>query len=285
MTLSYINNRQVPLLTLPCTSKLPEKPSGISDTELKRLLKLRHRVQTIRLQIHAQRAQVDAKRDAQSDADEQYIKRIRTNHVTKDQPGQTDASELPVLENLWRLCQATRDAYGPALDSLLSLEYRLEMEEAKLERIEERVYKQLNMTQPESPITFSLPLRKQNDDASQDEDFESTSQSSQESKHTDDVGYDDYLRRLGNLDLLQERYQSLINEKAMLEEEQAKRWRVGRVLNSENMDFLAHFEEILKPVRDEIGEVSEDVKRLKQLCLEKGLMDADGNPDREIRRR
>jgi hypothetical protein len=272
---------QSPFISSSLYVKHAEKPPGISDAELRRLLKLRRRVQTIRLQIHAQRSQVDAKRDAQSDADEQYIKRIRTNHVTKEQPGQTDASELLILENLWRQCQAARDAYGPAVDSLLSLEYRLEMEEAKLERIEERLYEQLDMTLPESRIISPLPLAKQDDDGSQDEDDESTSPSSQESRHTDDVGYDDYLRRLGNLDLLQERYQSLMNEKAMLEEERAKRFRVGRDLDSENMEFLARFEYIIKPVSVEIVEVSEDVKRLKQLCLEKGLIDANGNPTQD----
>jgi len=34
-------------------------------------------------------------------------------------------------------------------------------------------------------------------------------------------------------------------------------------------------------VRIEIAEVSEDVKRLKKLCMEKGLMDADGHPTQD----
>lgn len=269
---------QSPSISSSVYVKHAEKSPAISSLELRRLLKLRHRVKTIRLQIHAQRAQVDAKRDAQSDADEQYIKRIRTNHVTREPPSQADASESLVLEDLWRLCQAARDAHGPAVDSLLSLEYRLEIEEAKLERIEERLYEQLDTTLLEPPIISALPLGKQIDDGSQDEDYESTSPSSQESRHTDDINYNNYLRRLGNLDLLHERYQSLMTERAMLEEERARRSRVGRDLDSEATDFLARFDDIINPVSMEIAEVSEDVKRLKQLCLDKGLIDADGNP-------
>lgn len=254
-----------------------KRPPGISDAELKRLLKLRRRVQALRIQIYKQRGLVDAKRDAQFEADELYMKRIRTNHVTKEQPGQMDASEFLNLENLWRSCQTARNEYGPAVDSLLAMENRLEIEEAKLERIEGRLYEQFDTSQPTSPVI--RPFKDLNNDTSQEEDSDdSSSQSSQEFTKTDEVNYDDYLRRLGNLDLLEERFQSLINEKSMLEEEQAKRWRVGKDIDSESRDFLARFEDILKPVGDEIEVVSQDVERLKQVCMEKGLMDVDGNP-------
>jgi hypothetical protein len=267
---------RTPSIDSPILVKPTKRPPGISDAELKRLLKLRRRIQALRLQIYKQRGLVDAKRDAQFEADERYMKRIRTNHVTKEQPGEMDASEFLDLENLWRLCQTARNEYGPAVDSLLAMENRLESEEAKLERIEGRLYEQFNPSRPTSPVIG--PVNDLNMDTSQEEDSDdSSSQSSQEHTQTDEVNYDDYLRRLGNLDLLQERFQLLINEKAMLEEEQTKRSRVGKDLDSESRDFLARFDDILKPVGDEIEEVSHDVERLKQICMEKGLMDADGN--------
>jgi hypothetical protein len=250
---------------------------GVSEQDLKLLLKLRRRVQLLRLQIQGQRGVVELMREAQSDADEQYIKRIRTNHVSKDHSEQTNPSEALALENLWRLCQAARDAYGPAEDSLISMEKRLEVEEARLERIEERFYQRLDESQPASQATSLLTIEDEAAYQNEDDD-ESSEQGSTISRPADEVDYDDYLWRLGNLDLLQERHQSLVNEKLMLEEEQEKRRRVGMDLNAESLDFLGRFEEILAPVKMEIEEVSKDIERIKQLCIKKGLMDAHGNP-------
>lgn len=256
-----------------------ETRPGISEGGLGRLLKLRRRVQLLRLQIQGQRDLVESKRKAQSDADEQYIKRIRTNHVARDSSEQMDTSELIVLEALWRQCQAARDAYGPAEDSLVSMENRLEIEEARLVRIEERLYQQLKVSKPESllPNNF-LEQDEEIPKEEEEDDDESSHQSSHESKSEDQNEYDEYLWRLGNLDLLQERHQNLINQRLALEEEQEKRRRVGIDLDIENIDFLARFEEFLEPVSKEVEEVTKDVERLKQICVEKGLIDIDGNP-------
>jgi hypothetical protein len=254
-----------------------EKLAGISEEDLKILSRLRRRVQLLRLQVQGQRVLIESKREEQSSADEKYIKWIRTHHVSKENPGQIDASEVQALETLWKQCQAARDAYGPAADSLFSLEYGLEVEEARLEQIEGRVYGQIDVSQSSSRLT-SYP-KDSDDDISQTEDHDAASDKrSQPSQNTSQVVYNDYLWRLGNLDLLQERYQGLINERSMLEEEREKRQRVGLDLDSEDLDFLAHFGDTLEPVRKELAEVSADVERLKQLCIEQGLMTIDGKP-------
>lgn len=256
--------------------------SGVSEDDLKLLSKLRRRVQLLRLQVQGQRLLVDSKREAQSDADEQYIKMIRTHHALNE-PGQMSPSNVVALENLWRLCQAARDEYGPAADSLVSMEYRLEVEEARLERTEERIYDRFDVSQSAShltslPMDLDLDLSEDGGSSPGEDHDESSDKSTQASQPTSNVGYNDYLWRLGNLDLLQERHQGLINEKMMLEEEQAKRQRLGVDLDEEDLEFLAHFEENIVPVKKELEEVSEDVKRLKRLCIEKGLMTADGKP-------
>jgi hypothetical protein len=254
-----------------------EGGSHVSEEDLKLLLKLRRRAQLLRLQVQEKRVLVESKREAQCDADEQYIKNIRMHHALNEQPGQMDPSEVAALEILWSLCQTAHKEYGSAADSLTDMEYRLEAEEARLERTETRFCGHLDIPQP-APLLTSL-LRDPGRDISQDGDHDkSSSKSTQESQPTSQVGYSDYLWRLGNLDLAQERYQALINEKSMLEEEQTKRQRLGLDLDEEDSEFLMHFEETLEPVKKELDEVSEDVQRLKQLCIEKGLMDVHGKP-------
>jgi hypothetical protein len=250
---------------------------SFSEKDMALLLKLRRRIQLLRIQIQGQRRVVELKREALFQADEQYIKRIRTNHVAKDFSDQTSPTEVVVLENLWRLCQSARDSYGPAEDSLRSMENRLEGEEARLLRVEERLYRRLESSQ--SRLYVASPLQIEDDSSSQDGGNDATSEpGSTKSKPAGEVDYDDYLWRLGNLDLLYERRQGLFNEKLMLEGEQEKRHRVGMVLDAESLDFLGHFEEIMAPVTTEIEEVSRDVERLKELCIKKGLMDSQGNP-------
>jgi hypothetical protein len=188
-----------------------------------------------------------------------------------------DPSELLALKNLWRMCQAARDAYGPAEDYLVSMENRLEAEEAKLDQIEERLYQKLDLSRP-AP-TVKSPLEDQDKEVSKDENNdESSRQSSHESRSADQNDFENYLWRLRNLDLLHGRYHGLLNEKSILEEEKLNRRRVGMELDTEYIEVLDHFEEILEPERKEIKDVAEDVECLKKLCIEKGFMDADGNP-------
>jgi len=249
---------------------------SVSERDLELLLKLRRRIQLLRVQIQVQRGVVELKREALFEADEQYIKRIRTNHVAKDFSDQTNPTEAMALENLWRLCQGARDSYGPAEDSLRSMENRLESEEARLVRVEERLYRRLESSH--SRLDVASPLQNEDESSSQNGGNDITSEpGSTKSKPASDVDYDEYLWRLGNLDLLYERRQGLFNEKLILEEEQEKRHRVGMVLDAESVDFLSHFEEIMAPVTTEIEEVSRDIERLKVICIKKGLMDIYGN--------
>jgi len=85
--------------------------------------------------------------------------------------------------------------------------------------------------------------------------------------------------RLCDQDILQEAYEELLHEKAKLEAEKEHRRNFGMDLDHEDLHFLLHFEETIELARRELKEVSEDVERLKQLCIEKGLMDAAENPE------
>lgn len=261
-----------PPLQVPMMDSDPSLVSKRADNHiLGRVRKLRRRVQLLRIQIHGQRSIVELKREAKSDADEQYIKRIRTNHVAPQGELRTDHSEILILENLWRVCQAARDEYGPAEDALMAMENRLEIEENKLELAEDRLYQKLDVdfAQPKSPVS-SVP---QVSDQDSDEDLEESSgQSSPVSKTMDELDYE-YLTRLGNQDIARENYEELLNEKAMLQAEQERRRPLGRELDGEDLHFLAHFDEMIEPVKRELEEVSEDVERLKQLCIKKGLID------------
>ncbi len=184
---------------------------------------------------------------------------IRTRYITQDHPEQVDSSELYTLETFWEQCQEAQKVHCEEERILSSLEEKLQAEEAMRAWIELR-------------MLSASHLYDRGNGTSQDEDSdESTDESSQDSD------YDNYLWRLGNLDLLQERYDGLISEKLKLEEEQKKRSRVGLDPESKDTEFPADFEENLKLMGREVDEVREDVGWLKQLCVEKSIIDADGN--------
>jgi hypothetical protein len=182
---------------------------------------------------------------------------------------------------LWRVCQAARDEYGPAEDALISMENRLEVEENKLGLAEDRLYQtlDLDLAEPESPVsTLPQPSDQDSEQDSDEDPEESSGQSSPVSKTIDELDYDNYLTRLGNQDIARENYEELLNEKAMLEAELERRRPFGKDLDTEDLHFLAHFEETIEPVKRELEEVSKDVERLRQLCIKKGLIDAAENP-------
>ena len=250
----------------------PEGPNSSSpssstiDNGRSRVLKLRERVKNLRLQIQEQRAVVQSKRETKADVDEQYIKMIRKRHVRYESPAE-NGSELTALEELWRKCQAARDAYGPAEDSLNIMEDRLETEEAKLSQAEEQFYVQLSLPRyspaPESPNgTYDDP----------------SDQGSVDSEPEYEPLYEEYLRRLGNQDLLLESYGGLINEKNRLEAEQLRRRRVGLDLSGEDLEFLVGWADTVEPVRKELDEVTKDVERLRKMCVAQGLIDDSGPP-------
>jgi hypothetical protein len=77
----------------------------------------------------------------------------------------------------------------------------------------------------------------------------SSSESALESERKDELYYDDYLRRLENLNILRERYEELIHEKEKLEAELERRQELWIELDAEDIDFLAHFGETIGRVR------------------------------------
>jgi hypothetical protein len=250
----------------------PEAPSTSSQSsdamssDWRRVLKLRERVLNLRLQIQEQRTVVQSKQEAKSDADEKYIKLIRTWHVRCEGPVEND-SELIELEELWRQCQAARDAYGPAEDALNAMEDRLEIEETKLSQAEDQFYGQL-----------SLPQNSLSAESSPENLDDSSDQNSMDSEPEYEPLYEDYLRRLGNQDLLLESYGGLMNEKSRLEAERERRRQVGVDLDDEDLEFLAKWANTIEPVKRELEEVSRDVERLKEMCIAQGLIDSSEPP-------
>jgi hypothetical protein len=256
---------QIPMMS-PKQSATSSQSSGIMSSDWRRVIKLRERVQNLRLQIQDQRTVVQSRQEAKSDADEKYIKVIRTRHVRCKGSVESD-SEVTALEELWRQCQAARDAYGPAEDALNAMEDRLENEEAKLSQAEGQLYTQLSPPR-DTPAALE-----------DSETFDDTSdQSSVDSEPEYEPLYEDYLRRLGNQDLLLESYGGLVNEKNRLEAERERRRQVGVDLDDEDLEFLAKWASTIEPVREELEEVTKDVERLKNLCIAQGLIDGSEPP-------
>jgi hypothetical protein len=94
----------------------------------------------------------------------------------------------------------------------------------------------------------------------------------------------EYLSKLGDLDLLQERLDEFLDEKESLEVEKASRLRFGLGLDPEDQDWLDNSHTVEDDINDKINLLQKDLESKKQECLTLGLVDEEGEPTNFQRR-
>jgi hypothetical protein len=247
------------------------RPGSAAEIEWDRIQKLRNQNWSLRSQIREMRNSLRQLQQEKSKADDILFRRLTVHGL-----GVGHESHLPhgqkTLSELMQDCQVARDAYGPLEDDCNGLEDQLSLQEFELDRLEEAFYKRPPDVEPimtERPLT---PV--QLDDgppypSSVDEVEEGLEYHPLVSR---------YLSRMGDLDLLQERLDDLLDEKRSLEQERERRLRMGLTLMQEDQQWLENIHGAEDDLYEKIRMLHLELEVMKQDCFSKGLVDADGDP-------
>jgi len=233
--------------------------------------KLRIEILSLRSQIHILRGTLREKQNAKSWIDNQLFQRIKMKELGVISTKSPEVKESKTILELIDDYQKAVDDYGPLEDDCNRLEDLLYGQEFELHRLEGNFYKRWmvipdpSLGQSEVPA-FQLPSP-QNDEFLDDEE---------------DLRYHplvkNFLSKIGDLDLLQERLDDIIDESESLEDQKETRNRVGLLLGEEEQTWLNGSQRLQDELVEEIRLLQMEVDRLKQDCLTKNLVDEDGEP-------
>jgi hypothetical protein len=274
-SVTAVENLQTPPATLISPSPIERKQQvnipGLSipplNNDWQYIQRLREETWTLRSKIHETRTILREKQQNKSIADDALFRRMVVTVLRHD------TAEREILEKLMQDCQDARDSYGPLEDECNELEDTLSRREFKLARLESSSYENIHSPVLQNP-SLGIPAH--------DILLSDHSSSGSEDNEIDELEYhplvSKYLSRLGDLDLLRERLDDLIEEKENLLLEKASRQRFGRYLDPDDQEWLnnsqQHHDELVKEVR----EMELELQELKRDCLAQGLIDEEGEP-------
>ncbi|KAH8751871.1 hypothetical protein BGZ57DRAFT_912937 [Hyaloscypha finlandica] len=252
------------------------RPGSAAEVEWDRIQELRSSNWNLRSQIREMRNNLRELQLEKSRADDILFRRLTVQALGFGQGPLPHGQKT--LNELMHDCQVARDDYGPLEDDCNRLEDLLNGQELELDRLEEAFYNRL----PDEPSILSeSPLHLAENDDSQPYSG-SVEEEEEELKYHPLVAR--YLSRMGDLDLLQERFDDLLDEKRILEEEGDKRLHFGLTLNVEDQQWLENAHIQVDELSEKIRFLEKDVEIMKQDCVSRGLVDADGEPvDFQIR--
>ncbi|TVY85291.1 hypothetical protein LSUE1_G001295 [Lachnellula suecica] len=220
--------------------------------------RLRVDIWSLRSRIHELRARLREKQTAKSAADDKLFQRIRLQELL-------ELSQKP---------NNARDEYGPVEDDCNLLEDQLSAHEFRLARIEEDFYNRPTEDPVQYPEDSSNPAFH----------LRSTSSRGSEASLNDLENIDvhpkvsKFLSKLGDLDLLRERYGDFVDDKEALEEERDSRKRFQLPLDTEDQAWLDDSTKVEEELLEEIRIAETEVSILRKECLERGLVDEKDEP-------
>lgn len=247
------------------------RPGSAAEIEWQRIQKLRVDNWSLRSQIHEMRSHLRLVQRAKSDADDLLIRRMTVQGLNLLHGVDHYSDGQKSLKELMDDCQIARDAYGPLEDDCNCLEDQLSAQEFELNRLEEHFYsrplEETNLLdRPLTPTEINDPQLYSSSADEGDEEDEYHPLVSQ------------YLSKQGDLDLLRERLDDLLDDKRALEEQRETRRPLGMTLDPESQLWLEHARSDEEDLRRRIQTLQKDVEMMKQDCLSKSLIDEEGEP-------
>jgi hypothetical protein len=171
-------------------------------------------------------------------------------------------SETESLFEQYEKVQEIRDAIGPEEDDYDQEEDEAAAAEYQLEEAERELYDNyLKAPFDDDALTLSPPASPGYSSDGDDADVPDMS---------DPVVQ--YESRIGDANILHERLGDLMFERAQYLEEKQRRDPLGLPLYEPNLTFLHDFDRIYGEVAAELQQAEEDIRKLKQIALEKGLL-------------
>ncbi|KAH7416797.1 hypothetical protein BKA64DRAFT_277525 [Cadophora sp. MPI-SDFR-AT-0126] len=233
---------------------------------------LREEILVVRSQVREKRAELRRMEAAKAEADNLLFKRmVNRIHLGEDAlPGMGQKT----LHELMDDCQRARNAYGPEEYECTVLEDRLSRLEFKLNRLEKPFFSETEQPRPPLMLVDNatdpvLAHDGTNTWSIADDEFDEPNYHPSVTK---------FLSKQGDLDLLHERRDNLLDEKRALGEEKESRGRFGMTLNEDDQAWLDGSQAEYDSLAKDIDILEKELVELKLYCVSRGLIDEDGEP-------
>ncbi|KAH6668950.1 hypothetical protein B0J14DRAFT_153540 [Halenospora varia] len=261
---------------------------GLADTDnqittssrvlWQRIQRLRLEIWTLRSELHEARARLREYQNAKALAEDALIQYIRKGLLLS-----LDAEGPPLYQNNLALqkliddSQAARDEYGPLEDDCNLIEDRLSGHEFRLARMEEEYYNRPGGHPSSAPGTPALSYDGNTPPLGAAKQSQTPTREELENlKYHPRVEL--LLSNLGQLDLLYDRLEDLLEDKEEVDEEKRTRELSSRVLEQHDQTFLDNFQAHEKELRNAITDLEARITVMREECLLHGLIDRNDEP-------
>ena len=243
-------------------------------SEWQQIHRLRQEIASLQSQVHSLRKDLRERQAAKSKADDAYMR-----HLSMQEFGRIGRlsglsglkADIKETENLRLACQIARNEYGPVEDECNQLEDQLVIREFELSQRENIFYSLWK--QPTDSIDLDLTTTEIMEYPNLSQIYGTKDEIAD--LHPLVVEFQD---KQGDLDILREHLDELLDEESTLEDSRMKRDRFGMTLSPEDQAWLDNSQNAKDEVQRDIRKVEIEVDRLKQECLAKGLIDEYGEP-------
>jgi hypothetical protein len=249
-------------------SPVPKQRNERFDSFWQRIRGLRELIWGMRLRLQQQRAILREKQYAKAVADDNYMKLVRLiQSVPFSELGDLK-KDGKSLTQLFDVCEQTRAEYGPLEDDCNLLEDEIGSQELKLTNLEHEFTNRLtsfstrNQEDMISELLSDVPSLESNSDM--EEEFHPL--------------VAEYLSKMGDVDILRERHEGHLDEKAAMESERETRRNVDLDLSPDDQLWLDGADEMEKEILEELRQAVDEAEQLKQKCLSEGLVHENGEP-------
>jgi hypothetical protein len=210
---------------------------------------MRMAVLETRIKANEVRTQLRREREALDTQDACFIQELRK--VLAGRPNKDLEHILQMSDEL----QRSRDAFYPLEDDYNKLEERLDAEDFELQEAEKKVYTELESARTSFVDNGDHPFGFQQKDVDLDQaSLQDVGQ---------DPAYNEYLSRVGDMGIVQERLQELRLERMHLVEEERVRARVGLPLDYDSIKFLETFDQRHEELRRQHAVMQEELNRMR----------------------
>jgi len=252
--------------------------SSMFDAEWKFINRQRLNIFILRSALQQSRNMLRQAGDSKAATDDKLFQAVRRQQCGSLSMKLDDGHVSESLADLIEDSQKARDDYGPLDHECIELETKLYGKESQLYRLEALFFSKWTVIpslRVERPYSTNMQGECSSPTRSESEDHESLDRSSPTQNHP---LTEKFLRELGDLDLLREQVDDMMEEKELLEEQRETRKLVGLDLGLEAQSWLADSSLALASLYQRMRATELEVKELRRECLARQLVDEFDNP-------
>ena len=241
------------------------------ERDWQRMRQLRLENWAFRSRAHEMRMALRKKQIAKSTVEDRLFQLFRRKELGLDSDANENGEGGHTISQLMAQNQEIRDEYGPLEDLCLEMEDELTEKESELTKLEQRFDKQWER-KPKQKATDDRDVLAQ-DISPQDVSSSSGCSSDDEEEDSHDHPLvTQFLLKKGELNILRERIDELLDEKMRLEDIKDSLRLVGRFLVPEDQAWLDKFPASEAKLQQDIKVLSDQVDFMRRDCFDRKLI-------------